>query len=233
MTSGGQKRRDPAIGSAGLPVRIVLVDDHEMVIEGLKAMLAAFADRVTVVGQAVGAERALSVIDELKPDIVLCDVRMKGSSGLDLCLELRERDPDQKVVMLSVYDDEQYLFQALRVGASGYLLKSINSDELVRQLESVHSGETAIDPGMAARAVYTAARMQRDEFWPGARQGLTQRESEILSYVVNGLSNRGIANKLVIGDETVKSHLRSIYRKLGVNDRAGAVATALREGIYQ
>ena len=186
------------------PVRIVLVDDHEMVIEGLKAMLAAFSDRVQVVGQAVGAERALSVIDELQPDIVLCDVRMQGSSGLDLCQELRERDPQRKVVMLSVYDDEQYLFQALRVGASGYLLKSISSDDLVRQLEFVHSGETAIDPGMAARAVDTAARMQRDEFWPGARQGLTQRESEILSFVVNGLSNRAIATKLVIGDETVK-----------------------------
>jgi DNA-binding NarL/FixJ family response regulator len=217
----------------GHPVRLVLVDDHEMVIEGLKAMLAAFEDRVQVVGQAVGAERALSVIAELDPDIVLCDVRMQGSSGLDLCLQLRERDPKRKVVMLSVYDDEQYLFQALRVGASGYLLKSISSDELVRQLEFVQGGETAIDPGMAARAVDTAARLQRHEFWPGARQGLTQRESEILSFVVNGLSNRAIATKLVIGDETVKSHLRSIYRKLGVSDRTGAVATALREGIYQ
>lgn len=217
----------------GGPVRIVLVDDHEMVIEGLKAMLATYADRVAVVGQAVGAERAVGVVADLRPDIVLCDVRMQGASGLDLCLELRGRDPDQKVVMLSVYDDEQYLFQALRVGASGYLLKSISSDELVRQLESAHRGQTAIDPGMAARAVDTAARLQRDEFWPGARQGLTQRESEILSFVVTGLSNRGIANKLVIGEETVKTHLRSIYRKLGVGDRAGAVATALREGIYQ
>jgi DNA-binding NarL/FixJ family response regulator len=220
-------------GQATKPVRLVLVDDHEMVIEGLRAMLAAFKDRVQVVGHAVGAERAISVIDSLQPDIVLCDVRMQGSSGLDLCLQLRERDPNRKVVMLSVYDDEQYLFQALRVGARGYLLKSISSDELVRQLESVHHGETVIDTGMAARAVDTAARMQRDEFWPGARQGLTQRESEILSYMVTGLSNRGIANKLVIGEETVKSHLRSIYRKLRVSDRTGAVATALREGIYR
>ena len=215
------------------PLRLVLVDDHEMVIEGLKAMLLSFGERVEVVGQAIGAEQAVTVVQELQPDIVLCDVRMQGSSGLDLCLTLRERDPDRKVVMLSVYDDEQYLFQALRVGASGYLLKSISSDELVRQLEFVHSGVTAIDPSMAARAVDTAARLQRDEFWPGARQGLTQRESEILSYVVNGLSNKGIAGKLVIGDETVKTHLSSIYRKLGVSDRTGAVATALREGIYQ
>jgi DNA-binding NarL/FixJ family response regulator len=215
------------------PVRVVLVDDHEMVIEGLKAMLAPFKNRVRVVGEAVGVDKAMTAITGLKPDIVLCDVRMQGASGLDLCRAVRERDPERKVILLSVYDDEQYLFQALRVGASGYLLKGISSDELVRQLELVHSGATAIDPGLAARAVDTAARLQRDEFWPGARHGLTQRESEILSFVVTGLSNRGIANKLVIGDETVKSHLRSIYRKLGVSDRTSAVATALREGIFQ
>jgi len=216
-----------------MPVRLVLVDDHEMVIEGLRAMLTAFADRIEVVGQAINAEQAMDVIAGTDPDIVLCDVRMRGESGLDLCLALRERDPDRKVVMLSVYDDEQYLFEALRVGAAGYLLKSISSDDLVHQIELAHRGETVIDPGLAARAAGTAARLQRDEFWPGARQGLTQRESEILAYMVSGLSNRGIATKLVIGDETVKSHLRSIYRKLGVSDRTGAVATALREGIYR
>ncbi|GAS86386.1 response regulator containing a CheY-like receiver domain and an HTH DNA-binding domain [Mycolicibacterium brisbanense] len=204
-----------------------------MVIEGLKAMLAGFASRVRIVGQSVGADKAVDVVESLDPDVVLCDVRMHGSSGLDLCLAMRQRDPDRKVVMLSVYDDEQYLFQALRVGASGYLLKSISSNDLVRQLDLVRSGGNALDPGLAARAADTAARLKRDEFWPGARQGLTQRESEILSYMVTGLSNRGIANKLVIGDETVKSHLRSIYRKLGVADRTSAVATALREGIYQ
>ncbi|MEB3034464.1 response regulator [[Mycobacterium] nativiensis] len=216
-----------------MPVRLVLVDDHEMVIEGLRAMLTAFAERIDVVGQAINAEQALSVVADTNPDVVLCDVRMRGESGLDLCLALRERDPERKVVMLSVYDDEQYLFEALRVGASGYLLKSISSDDLVHQIELAHRGETVIDPGLAARAAGTAARLQRDEFWPGARQGLTQRESEILAYMVSGLSNRGIATKLVIGDETVKSHLRSIYRKLGVSDRTGAVATALREGIYR
>ena len=219
--------------AGGGPLRVVIVDDHQMVIEGLKAMLAPFSTRVAVVGEALGVDEALGVIDDLKPAIVLSDIRMQGSSGLDLCRAVRERDPGRKVILLSVYDDEQYLFQALRVGASGYLLKGIGSDELVRQLELVHGGEMAIDAGLAARAVDTAARMQRDEFWPGARQGLTQRESEILSLVVAGLSNRGVATKLIIGEETVKSHLRAIYRKLGVGDRTGAVATALREGIFQ
>ena len=215
------------------PVRVVLVDDHEMVIEGLKAMLAPFSSRVEVVGEAVGAENAISVIDELAPDIVLSDVRMAGISGLDLCREIRERDPDRKVILLSVYDDEQYLFQAMRVGASGYLLKGISSDELVRQLEGVQAGSTAIDAGLAARAAETAARLQSNQFWPGARHGLTQRESEILSLVVTGLSNRGIAAKLVIGEETVKTHLSSVYRKLGVGDRTSAAAMALREGIFR
>ncbi|WP_372513069.1 response regulator [Mycolicibacterium frederiksbergense] len=215
------------------PVRVVLVDDHQMVIEGLKAMLIGFQSKVRVVGQAVGVEQAVQVVESLDPDVVLCDVRMQGSSGLDLCLTLRQRNPDRRIVMLSVYDDEQYLFQAMRVGASGYLLKSISSDDLVHQLELVKNGEMAIDPGLAARAVDTAARLQRDEFWPGARQGLTQRESEILSFMVSGLSNRAIAVRLVIGDETVKSHLRSMYRKLGVGDRTSAVAAALREGIFR
>jgi DNA-binding NarL/FixJ family response regulator len=215
------------------PVRVVLVDDHEMVIEGLKAMLTPFASRVQVVGEAIGADKAMAVIDELAPDIVLCDVRMAGVSGLDLCRDIRARNPGQKVILLSVYDDEQYLFQAIRVGASGYLLKGIGSDELVRQLEGVHAGGSAIDAGLAARSAETAARLQSDQFWPGARHGLTQRESEILSLVVTGASNRGIAAKLIIGEETVKTHLSSIYRKLGVGDRTSAAATALREGIFR
>jgi DNA-binding NarL/FixJ family response regulator len=219
--------------SANGPLRVVLVDDHEMVVAGLKAMLAPFRGRVRVVGEAIGADEAIGVVAGLTPDIVLCDVRMQGASGLDLCRALRARDPNCKVVLLSVYDDEQYLFQAMRAGASGYLLKKISGEELVRQLELAHSGVTVIDTALAGRAVDTAARLQSNEFWPGARHGLTHRESEVLSLIVAGLSNRGIATRLVVSDETIKSHLRSIYRKLAVNDRAGAVATALREGIFQ
>ncbi|TCK27220.1 response regulator [Pseudonocardia endophytica] len=215
------------------PVRVVLIDDQEMVVEGLKAMLSAFRTRVRVVGHCIGTDGAVEIITGLAPDVVLCDVRMRGTSGLDLCRRVLERDPGRRFVLLSVYDDEQYLFQALRAGASGYLLKNIGGNDLVRQIESAHGGTTVIDPDMAARAVDTAARMQSDEFWPGSRHGLTQRESEILSFMVDGLSNRAIAGRLVISDETVKSHLRAIYRKLDVGDRTSAVATALREGIFR
>jgi DNA-binding NarL/FixJ family response regulator len=215
------------------PVRVVLVDDHELVIEGLKAMLARFAGRVRIVGQAASAEDALPVVTALAPDVVLCDVRLRGSSGLDLCRQLVETAPGCRVVLLSVYDDEQYLYQALRAGAAGYLLKRIGGEELARSLEQVRSGETVVDPVLAARAATAAARLDSGEFWPGARLGLSQRESEVLGLIVAGLSNKAIAQRLIIGDETVKTHTSSIYRKLGVGDRAAAVATALREGVYR
>jgi DNA-binding NarL/FixJ family response regulator len=215
----------------GRPIRVVLVDDHEIVLEGLKAILARHVGEVRVVGEAVDAAAAQRVVQALDPDVVLSDVRLRGSSGLDLCRQLLERDPSRRIVLLSAYDDEQYLFQALRAGAVGYLLKRVNGAELVAHLERVVEGETVVDPAMAGRAAASAARMQRGEFWPGAQVGLTHRESEVLGLVVAGLSNRAIAARLVLGEETAKSHLRSIYRKLEVNDRAGAVAVALREGI--
>ena len=209
------------------PLRVVLIDDHEMVLQGLRAMLARFLGRVRVVGDAADAATAERVVAALDPDIVLCDVRLRGSSGLDLCKRLVERKPGRRVVLLSVYDDEQYLYQALRAGAAGYLLKRVTGEELVQ------AGETVVDSALAGRAATSAARLQSGEFWPGAHLGLSHRESEVLSLLVAGLSNRAIAGKLAVGDETVKSHVRAIYRKLNVGDRAGAVAAALREGIFR
>lgn len=215
------------------PLRVVLVDDHEMVLEGLKALLARFTRRVRVVGQAVNAEEAERQVAAFDPDIVVSDVRLRSAlSGLDLCRRLVEADPKRKVVLLSAYDDERYLFQALRAGAVGYLLKWMGGEELVRHFERAAAGETVVDPTMAGRVAASAARLQAGEFWPGAALGLTQRESEVLGLLVSGLSNRAIAGNLVLGEETVKSHVRSMYRKLEVNDRAGAVAVALREGIF-
>lgn len=215
-------------------MRVVLVDDHEMVLEGLKALLGRFVGRIRVVGQAGDAESAERLVASLDPDIVMSDVRLRGSSsGLDLCRKLVEADPTRRVVLLSAYDDELYLFQAMRAGAAGYLLKWIDGEDLVRQLERAAAGETVVDPGMAGRAVASAARLQAGEFWPGASRGLSQRESEVLALLVAGLSNRAIAAKLVLGEETIKSHVRSIFRKLDVSDRSSAVAVALREGIFQ
>jgi len=214
------------------PIRVLLVDDHEMVLHGLTAMLGRFPTAVEVVGTASEVGEVVPTYLDLRPDIVLCDVRLRRGSGLDVCTAVRAVDADAKVVLLTVYDDEQYLYQAMRVGARGYLLKRVDAHELVRHLQAVALGETVIDPSLAGRVAASAAHLQQGEFWPGARLGLTQRESEVLEHLVRGLSNKAIAAHLVVSDETVKTHLRGLYRKLQVSDRSAAVATALREGLF-
>jgi DNA-binding NarL/FixJ family response regulator len=215
------------------PVRVVIVDDHQMVLDGLRAMLAAYSEQVQILAEATEPDLALKAITLLEPDIILLDVRLRGSSGLDLCAEIRKRQPACKVVFLTVYDDEQYLYQALRLGASGFLLKRVRGAELVDHLQRIHQGEVLIDPSLAAMVAMSVAHLRGDEFWPGARLGLTQRESEVLGLMVAGLSNRAIAGRLTVSEETVKTHARGIYRKLDVADRSGAVAAALREGVFQ
>jgi DNA-binding NarL/FixJ family response regulator len=216
-----------------LPVRIVMVDDHEMVLHGITAMLTHFSDDVTIVGIATGLADAMTLVRSETPDVVLCDVRLGKDSGLDLCRQIKAADPKIHVVFLTVYDDEQYLYQALRVEASGYVLKRVDGAELVGHLRRVMDGETVIDPTLAGRIALSAAKLSAGEFWPGAHLGLTQRESEVLALLVANHSNKGIAAKLVISEDTVKTHVRGLYRKLSVSDRGGAIAMALREGLFQ
>ncbi|MGH3868292.1 MAG: response regulator [Pseudonocardiaceae bacterium] len=223
----------PTPGRLRGPLRVVVVDDHQMVLDGLRAMLAAYSGQVEIVGEATEPELAMKIITGQEPDITLLDVRLRGSSGLDLCAEIRKRQPACKVVFLTVYDDEQYLYQALRLGAAGFLLKRVRGAELVDHLQRIHQGEVLIDPSLATKVAMSVAHLRGGEFWPGARLGLTQRESEVLALMVAGLSNRAIAGRLTVSEETVKTHARGIYRKLGVPDRSGAVAAALREGVFQ
>ena len=164
----------------------------------------------------------------LDPDVVLCDVRLRGSSGLDLCKRLVEKDPRRKVVLLSVYDDEQYLYQALRAGAAGYLLKRVTGDELVRQLEQVQAGETVVDSALAGRAAASAARLQSGEFWPGAHLGLSQRESEVLSPAGRGPvqpgDRRQAGGRGRDGEEPRPGHLPQAQRRRPRRCRRGGAA---------
>lgn len=214
------------------PIRLLLVDDHEMVLEGLRAMLRRHEADVSIVATTTDPAAALRLARELEPDIVLVDVRMRTKSGFELCEELRAAEPVVRAVVLSVYEDEQYVFRALEAGAAGYLTKQVSGEDLVEQLRRVMAGEVVIDPSLAGRLAVSASRRARGEFWPGAHLGLSKRESEVLALLVHGASNRAIARRLMLGEETVKSHVSSILRKLNVSDRTQAVATALREGIY-
>jgi DNA-binding NarL/FixJ family response regulator len=214
-------------------LRLVLVDDHEMVLHGLTAMLGHFVDDVAIAGTATTAAEARGLIARERPDIVLSDVRIGRDSGIDLAADIAVSSPETKVVMLTVYDDEHYLFQALRVGVRGYVLKRIDGRQLVDHLQRVAEGDVVIDSALAGRVALSAAKAGRGDYWPGANLDLTQRESEVLELLVAGHSNKAIAAELVVSEDTVKTHLRGLYRKLEVNDRAGATAVALREGLFR
>src|SRR5918911_926834 len=189
--------------ATGRPLRVVVVDDHQMVLDGLRAMLAAYSGQVEIVGEATEPELAIKVITGQEPDITLLDVRLRGSSGLDLCAEIRKRQPSCKVVFLTVYDDEQYLYQALRLGAAGFLLKRVRGSELVDHLQRIHQGEVLIDPSLATKVAMSVAHLRGGEFWPGARLGLADAgsaDAQLLHRVIEilsaGLDLDGIAQRV-------------------------------------
>jgi DNA-binding NarL/FixJ family response regulator len=182
---------------------------------------------VEVVGEAAGKEEALVAVERLRPDVALVDVRLGRDSGLELCRLLAERAPEVKTVVLTVYEDEQYVLEALRCGARGYLLKKATDEDLARAFEQVMEGEVVVDPSLSGRLALRVARSEKGR----NRYGLSARELEVLRGVVDGLSNQKIAERLFIGEETVRTHMKSILRKLGAEDRAHAVSIALREGL--
>lgn len=215
-----------------VPLRIALIDDHEMVLRGLEAMLSHFTEDVTIVGSVTTQAEAHRLVAVENPDILLSDVRIGRGSGIDLAAELARTAPSVKVVMLTAYDDEHYLFQALKAGARGYLLKRIDGHELVNHLRRIAEGDVVIDPSLSGKVAMSAARLASGEYWPGANIGLTQRESEVFALLVAGHTNKAIASRLVISEETVKTHVRGLYRKIDAQDRAGAIAYALRERLF-
>jgi DNA-binding NarL/FixJ family response regulator len=219
-------------GAPPRPIRLLLVDDHEIVIEGLSAMLRPHGEEVDVVAATTDPEEGRRLAAELKPDVALVDVRMRSTSGFELCADLLRTVPELKVVILSVYEDEEYVFRALEAGASGYLTKQLSGDQLVEHLRRVMAGEVVVSPSLVGRVAMSAARRAKGEFWPGSGLGLSRRESEVLFLLVQGASNKAIAGRLMLGEETVKTHVSSILRKLDVSDRTQAVALALREGIF-
>ncbi len=214
------------------PIRIVIVDDHLVVREGLRAMLDGVPE-VEVVGEAESMGKALVVVAETEPDVVLLDLRLQGGSGLEVCRAIVERHPGVRVVFLTVYEDEQYVFEALRAGAAGYMLKKASPQDIVRILQAVQAGDVVVDPSLGGQIALRAAATRGGDFWPGAHLGLTRREGEVLTQLVKGLSNQDIAKALFITEDTVKTHVRAVLRKLGARDRAQAVSLALRSGLVR
>jgi len=210
------------------PVRVVVVDDQELFRRGLTMLLAAEED-IEVVGEAGDGPAAVALAATTVPDVVLMDVRMPKGSGIEACVEIKQVAPSAKIIMLTVSDEEGDLYDAVKSGASGYLLKDSSIDEVAQAVRVVADGQSLISPSMAVKLMEEfkqLARADRDQV-PTPR--LTDRELEVLRKVAEGLNNREIAKQLFISENTVKNHVRNILEKLQLHSRMEAVMYAVRE----
>ncbi|NOX61660.1 MAG: response regulator transcription factor [Chloroflexi bacterium] len=210
-------------------IRVLIADDHHLFREGLQRILAD-APGIEVVGGVSSGEKALSAADELKPDVVLLDVNMPGLGGLEAARRLRARHPNLGIIMLTVSEQEEDLFEAIRAGARGYMLKNSTADELALGIRRVYAGEAMISPAMSVKLLEQFAAMQAASQSP-PQERLTARERDVLRLVARGLSNKEIAAELALSPHTVKAHLRHILDKLHLRSRAQAAAWAERHGL--
>ncbi len=211
--------------------RILLVDDHEVVRLGLKALLERHP-QFEVVGEAGTAREALEQVSRIRPDVVLMDIRLPGTSGIEACEEITKNYPNTKVVMLTSYAEDEMLFSAIRAGASGYVLKQIGAEDLVRAIESVGRGEATLDPAVTQRVFHEVRRAVKEEE-AAAFSNLSQQERHVLLLVSEGKTNREIAKTLFLGEGTVRNYVSSILSKLGVSNRAEAAAYAVEHSLRE
>ncbi len=209
--------------------RILIVDDHEVVRLGLKALLDQHP-HFEVVAEAATAKEALEKVESHSPDVVLMDIRLPGASGIDACEQITENFPDTKVIILTSYAEDEMLFSAIRSGASGYVLKQIAAEDLIKAVEAVGRGEGLLDPAVTQRVFQEVKRAVREEE-ASAFANLSQQEKHVLLLVSEGRTNREIAKNLFLGEGTVRNYVSSILSKLGVSNRAEAAAYAVEHSL--
>jgi two-component system, NarL family, response regulator DevR len=207
-------------------LRILLVDDHEVVRLGLKSLIERHPG-FEVIAEASAAAEAVATAVKLKPDIVLMDIRLVGSSGIEACKEITAQLPDTRVIMLTSYAEDEMLFSAIRAGAVGYVLKQIGSTDLIRTIEAAARGEATLDPSLTQRVFSEVRRsVQKEEM--AAFNDLTPQEMQTLALVAEGKTNREIADALFLSEGTVRNYVSSILAKLRVSNRAEAAAYAVQ-----
>ncbi len=214
-----------------MTIRVLVVDDQEMTRVGLEMMLAGEGD-IAVVGQAANGQDAIAATEELRPDVVLMDVRMPVMDGIEATARIACLDPAPHVIVLTTFDLDEYVFTAFRAGASGFLLKDASRARIVEAVRAAHDGDALIAPSVTRRLVERFARNQVAELRrPDSLDHLTDRESEILLLIARGLSNGEIATRLVLSESTVKTHVGRILHKLALRDRVQAVVLAYEAGL--
>jgi DNA-binding NarL/FixJ family response regulator len=212
-------------------IRVLIVDDHALLREGVRALLKSAGD-IEVVGEAADGQQAIEACRELDPDVVLMDVAMPGLGGLEASLEIRRRQPRVRVLVLTQYDDREYVARFLKAGVSGYVLKRAAASELVSAIRSAHRGGLVLDPGVAREALGQAspprAEPDRDPY-----ESLTDREKQVLRLVAEGRSSKEVAESLGIAVKTAMSHREHLMEKLGLHNRTDLVRFALKRGVIR
>ena len=209
--------------------KILIVDDHEVVRLGLKSLLDQYP-QYEVVSEASSADEAVQKVEELLPDIVLMDIRLPGKSGIEACEEITANHPNIKVIMLTSYAEDEMLFSAIKSGASGYVLKLINSEGLIQSLDAVARGEASLDPAVTQRVFQEVRRAVKGEE-AASFSSLSQQEKMVLKLVSEGNTNKEIALALFLGEGTVRNYVSSILSKLVVSNRAEAAAYAVEHNL--
>ena len=210
-------------------IKILIADDHPVVREGLSSMLSRERD-IQVVGEAENGTEAIKKAGELQPDIILMDLRMPEVDGVEAMRQIKVKNPDMKFIVLTTYDNDEYIFKGIEVGARAYLLKDAPREELFKAIRAIYRGESLIQPAVAGKVLDRLAELSRQVRAP---EVLSEREVEVLKLIAKGASNKLIATTLCIGESTVKTHIQSIFQKLEVNDRTEAVTEAIKKGIIR
>jgi DNA-binding NarL/FixJ family response regulator len=221
---------DPKSTAKEDAIRVLIVDDHALFRRGLQMVLEGEPD-IEVVGEASDGAEAVATAEETTPDVVLMDVRMPKRSGIEATRAIKDTLPSTRILMLTISDEEADLYEAIKAGAAGYLLKEISIDEVANAVRQVNQGQSLISPSMASKLLNEFASMvkRRDERTPMPGPRLTEREMQVLRLVAKGLNNKEIGDDLFISDNTVKNHVRNILEKLHLHSRMEAVVYAVRE----
>ena len=220
----------PDVGATAQPIRVLLVDDHRILREGVRALLAG-EPGIKVVGEAEDGESAILQVDSVKPDVVLMDMVMPRLGGLEATVRIKASHPEVVVLIMSMHDNDEYVQQVIRAGASGYVLKGVTGDDLVRAINAVYEGASFVDPAIAAKLVEDYVHRVRGDVTGDPKELLTPREQEILKLVAEGHSNHEIATQLFLSKKTVETHRANTMRKLDLHDVTELVKYALRRGI--